>query len=118
MDQQQSNQPQTSDPGGVLPPVQLPGAVDEASSNLPPASVPPQLNMPIQDAAPQTVPMQRALVHAPESAEDSDLIEKEWVEKAKQIVAHTANDPFTQQEELSKMKADYMKKRYNKDIGS
>jgi Txe/YoeB family toxin of Txe-Axe toxin-antitoxin module len=66
----------------------------------------------------QTVPTSRALVATPEEAADSDLIEKEWVIKAKQIVEHTAEDPFQQQQELSKMKADYMKKRYNKDIGT
>lgn len=66
----------------------------------------------------QTVPTSRALVATPDEAADSDLIEKEWVIKAKEIVEHTAEDPFRQQEELSKMKADYMKKRYNKDVGS
>lgn len=52
----------------------------------------------------------------PEEANDIDLIEKEWVLKAKQIVQHTYDDPYTQQAEISKMKADYMKKRYNKDV--
>lgn len=52
----------------------------------------------------------------PEQAADSELIEKEWVEKAKQIVDHTRNNPYEQQKELSKVKAEYMKKRYNKDI--
>jgi len=52
----------------------------------------------------------------PPEAEDSDLIEKEWVERAKQIVAHTTHDPHEQQKALSLMKADYMKKRYNRDI--
>lgn len=50
------------------------------------------------------------------TAADADLIEKEWVEKAKQIVAHTTGDPFSQNKEINKMKADYIKKRYNKDI--
>jgi hypothetical protein len=65
----------------------------------------------------QTIPTDRSLVPTPEEAADSDLIEKEWVIKAKEIVEHTAEDPFLQQQELSKMKAAYMKKRYNKDIG-
>jgi hypothetical protein len=52
----------------------------------------------------------------PEEAEDTDLIEKEWVLRAKQIVEHTREDPHEQQRALSQMKADYMKKRYNKDI--
>lgn len=52
----------------------------------------------------------------PSIADDSDLIEKEWVIKAKQIVAATKSDPYRQNIEMSKMKADYLKKRYNKDI--
>jgi hypothetical protein len=53
---------------------------------------------------------------APNEAADADLIEKEWVYKAKQIVEQTADDPYLQQAQLSRIKADYMKKRYNKDI--
>ncbi len=49
-------------------------------------------------------------------ADDADLIEKEWVAKAKQIIDHTKNDPRTQSTELSMVKAEYVKKRYNKDI--
>lgn len=52
----------------------------------------------------------------PEDASDADLIEKEWVLKAKDIVSHTQSNPHEQQQALSKFKADYMKKRYNKDI--
>lgn len=55
-------------------------------------------------------------VSLPAEAEDNDLIEKEWVERAKQIVEHTRQDPYEQQRALSQMKADYLKKRYNKDI--
>lgn len=50
------------------------------------------------------------------SAEDADLIEKTWVEKAKQIVTETHGDPHKQNNEINKVKADYIKKRYNKDI--
>lgn len=49
-------------------------------------------------------------------ADDTDLIEKEWVMRAKAIVMHTKNDPYTQNREMSKVKADYIKKRYNKDL--
>lgn len=48
--------------------------------------------------------------------DDGDLIEKEWVNKAKQIVEQTRNDPYKQSEELTVFKADYMKKRYDKTI--
>lgn len=52
----------------------------------------------------------------PDIADDADLIEKEWVDKAKEIVAQTSHDPYLQNKEMNKVRADYMKKRYNKDI--
>ena len=52
----------------------------------------------------------------PQIADDADLIEKEWVDKAKEIVARTSQDPYRQNKELTLMKADYLKKRYNKDV--
>ncbi len=47
---------------------------------------------------------------------DDDLIEKEWVDKAKHIVEKTRNDPHEQSNQLNGVKADYMKQRYNKTI--
>lgn len=52
----------------------------------------------------------------PAIADDVDVIEKEWVNKAKSIVADTKHDPYRQEEEVSKLQADYLKKRYDKDI--
>lgn len=60
--------------------------------------------------------VQKMVVSLPAEASDSDLIEKEWVNVLQSIVSHTSEDPFTQQSEISKIKADYMKKRYNKDV--
>lgn len=51
----------------------------------------------------------------PQIADDVDLIEKEWVQKAKEIVAKTKDDPKVQSEELDKVKVDYKKKRFNKN---
>jgi hypothetical protein len=50
------------------------------------------------------------------TADDTDLIEKEWVDKAKQIVERNREDPYRQSEELTVVKADYMQKRYGKTI--
>ncbi len=52
----------------------------------------------------------------PAIADDVDLIEREWVHKAKEIVEHTKGDPHAQNKEMNKAKADYLKKRYNKDL--
>jgi hypothetical protein len=54
----------------------------------------------------------------PTNADDSDLIEKEWVEKAKAIVEKTRRDPFQKSQELNKFKAEYLQKRYGKNVGS
>ncbi len=95
------------DQASMLPPVQPPavsaGQTDDQTEVVPVG---------------QTMPDSHALVPMPDEAADSDLIEKEWVLKAKQIVEKTAEDPFAQTEALSKMKAEYLKKRYNKDIGT
>ena len=48
--------------------------------------------------------------------EDSDLIEKEWVDKAKRIVERTREDPHQQSELITEVRADFMKKHYNKTI--
>lgn len=49
-------------------------------------------------------------------ADDKNLIEKQWVQKAKEIVAETKNDPYKQKNEMSKAKADYIQKRFKKTV--
>ena len=49
-------------------------------------------------------------------AADGDLIEKEWIDKAKAIVAQTQDDPFVQKNEISRVKAEYIQKRFNKTL--
>lgn len=50
------------------------------------------------------------------SDDNSDDLDEEWVNKAKAIVDETKSDPFLESRELSKVRADYLKSRYNKDI--
>lgn len=80
---------------------QAPQHADPSATLVDPAAAP--------GATPQ--PTQSAMI-----ADDADLIEKEWVVKAKAIVAQTKDDPHTQNKEMNKVKADYLKKRYNKDL--
>lgn len=63
--------------------------------------------------APSTDPGQSS---SPLIADDVDVIEKEWVDKAKKIVNATKNDPHVQEKEVSKLQADYLMKRYNKKL--
>ncbi len=53
----------------------------------------------------------------PTIANDDDLIEKEWVDKAKKIIAETKDDPYRREREVSLLQADYLRKRYGKEIG-
>jgi hypothetical protein len=86
----------------------------------PPATQPPVTIPDPQIAAP---PLPNATTATPSDpattgliADDADLIEKEWVMRAKAIVMHTKDDPHAQNQEMNKVKADYLKKRYNKDL--
>jgi len=75
---------------------------------------------PLAGPAPTQVPTtavpQTTQVAVPATADDADLIEKEWVAKAKQIVERTRHDPHEQSKELTIFKNDYLQKRYNKSI--
>lgn len=83
-----------------------------------PAAPPPVLPMPAQS---QVVPMPVMPVanddNNPAMAADDDLIEKEWVDKAKKIIAETKDDPYKREREVSKLQADYLRKRYGREIG-
>ncbi len=68
---------------------------------------------PVAATIPQAPPV---VLPASMPADDVDVIEKQWVDKAKAIVAATHSDPRLQNQELSKVKASYIKNRFHKDI--
>lgn len=51
-------------------------------------------------------------------AADEDLIEKEWVDRAKKIIEETKDDPYRREQEVGKLQADYLRKRYGKELGA
>ncbi len=53
---------------------------------------------------------------SPIAAADDDVIEKEWVNKAKKVIHETKGDPYAKEREVSKLQADYMQKRYGKQV--
>lgn len=132
--------PQSAESAGIKlpPPVETTpsitsgGAVD-ASEKAPvgaekapmPGAVAPIAHMPappiLQTTLPQDLPtpapaLPQADNQVPIITDDGDLIEKEWVLKAKQIVERNRDNPYKQSEELTVVKADYMKQRYGKTI--
>lgn len=90
------------------------GQMGAGASQLPAVASTPQ-QAPAKQAAPVLHPM---TVHDtnPVIAGDDDVIEKEWVDKAKKIVNATREDPYRQEQEVSKLQADYLKKRYGKEV--
>lgn len=112
-----SNTPQDND-----------GALESSAPAVAPAI--PSMAPPLDPAAPAQVPpavapadpfavtpkLAQQISSIPPEANDVDVIEKEWVNHLKEIAARTATNPFIQQQEISRAKADYLKKRYNKDI--
>lgn len=68
------------------------------------------------DAVATDVTQNGLAVGMPLIADDVDVIEKEWVDKAKKIVNSTKSDPREQEKEVNKLQADYLLKRYNKQI--
>lgn len=72
--------------------------------------------MPVVDTTQSTVAATADNTAGPATAADDDLIEREWVEKAKKVVAETRNDPHAQDLAIGRLQADYLKKRYGKTI--
>jgi len=69
--------------------------------------------LPVDDSA---VVSDSSNATTPTVAADDDVIEKEWVNKAKKVVSDTKGDPYRQEHEVSKLQADYMQKRYGKQV--
>lgn len=98
----------------VAPPSERPSQGGDPGSGTLPAPAPPTV-MPKADTALDT-PAPPPPPSGPAIADDVDVIEKEWVQKAKTIVNEHKHDPYTQEKETSKLQADYLKKRYGKEV--
>jgi len=74
--------------------------------------------VPLPPVVPQTTPTTVPTDTNPVTAGDEDVIEKEWVDKAKKIIQETKDDPFARTNRVNELQRDYLKKRYNKDLGT
>lgn len=91
-------------------------AADHAGHKPLPAPPTPVVSQP--QVAPQpTTPSNAISTANPTSASDGNLIEKEWIDKVKQVINSTADDPHAQQREVSRLMADYVLKRTGRKIG-
>ncbi len=110
-------------PRQALPPINLPPINGPDGSNgdysVQPqtfvSSQPLPVISPLGDNKAQTINNGQQ-ISSPQTADDVDLIEKEWIHRVKEIIESTKNDPFEQSRQLTMLKADYLQKRYNKSI--
>lgn len=114
--------PAAADSAGSQPEKAAPAAPERAPSSAAAGAAAAQSPI-LLPAAPATpAPTTQSAVNTTSKSasggliKDDDLIEKEWVDRAKRIVAQTRDDPHRQSEELTGVKADYMKQQYGKTI--
>ncbi|HEX6462335.1 MAG TPA: hypothetical protein VFZ58_03625 [Candidatus Saccharimonadales bacterium] len=92
------------------------GAGDVGGPTLPPPLL---TDQPVQQSVNDTAisaASSTSMNDNPLAADDVDVIEKEWVVRAKQIVNQTKNDPYQQEHEVSKLQADYLRKRFGVEV--
>lgn len=108
--------PEVSLPTGEqLPAPEAPAASSPAEPTTPVASLP--VNLPAPSAATVAGPVVGTTNSAnPILAEDVDVIEKEWVDRAEGVIKDTTGDPYQEEEQVEDLQIDYMKKRFGKDI--
>lgn len=93
----------------------------EQRSEAPPAVDPvvtPVLPAPVAPTEPSVSTDNTVSDDTPLVANDDDLIEKEWVDKAKKIIVQTKDDPYAREQQVGKLQADYLRKRYGKELGA
>ena len=96
-------------------------AVERPMTNLAdsqmPATVLPTVPLPATPAVQAPVSTTTSTDDTPLIASDDDLIEKEWVDKLKRIITLTKDDPYERARVIAQLQADYLKKRYNREMG-
>src|SRR5581483_5365262 len=102
-------------------PAEAPASRPETSGNRPQAPALPAIpqDIPAADQPIIAAPPQDVGATAPadtNALQNPDRIEHEWIDKVKNVVANTRDDPHAQKAQMSKVKAQYIQKRFNKQI--
>ena len=95
---------------GEATPVASQGAIPQVVVPIPAA-------LPMQPSDDAAATSGSATDDLPTVANDDELIEKEWVNKAKKVIAETKDDPYRREQEVTKLQIDYLAKRYGRELG-
>lgn len=84
----------------------------------PPVAIPmPVVSVPQAPVATAT-PTPDPTVSNPVAANDDDVIEKEWVDRAKQVILQTKDNPYAREKAIGELQRDYLAKRYGRRVGA
>jgi hypothetical protein len=106
---------QTPEIGHEAPPARQ----EQVGKQAPKPALPVVTDVPDTDQPTVAAPADDAIAPIPVPAfpaDDTDHIENQWVDKVKAIVATTSEDPYKQKNEMSRVKAQYIQKRFKKTI--
>ncbi len=118
-------EPNTSpQPTPETTPAPQPVEAPQAPESMPSAPADPAPAVPVSAlpvvapvaADPATTPAP-PVTDTPAIADDVDVIEKEWVDKAQEVIKQTKDDPYQEEEQIEDLQRDYLKKRYGKEVG-
>lgn len=101
-------------------PEAAPASGAPANAAQPAGSLPPKLTAADVAAAIAAVPGPGAvppMTPVPGPADDVDVIEPEWVNKAEEVVAAHQGDPYGEEEAIEDLQRDYLQKRYGHTVG-
>lgn len=95
-------------------------ATQERMPQMPAQQAAPLQSIAMPQVSPQPVQVATEVqpLQAPISANDDDTIEKEWVDRAKQIIAETRDNPRAREKAIGALQRDYLMKRYGKQLGA
>ncbi|HSX01718.1 MAG TPA: hypothetical protein VLI05_00205 [Candidatus Saccharimonadia bacterium] len=117
-------QPSTAGPEAAPQPAAAeaaprPAPAPQNTGQPPAATAPPQLTANDVAQAIAATPTPAAVaptVQVPSVASDVDVVEPEWVDAAEQTIAHTAGNPYAEEEAVEGLQVDYLKKRYGHEV--
>lgn len=83
-----------------------------------PLPMPAQVAIPVPPAPTPATPTPDPGVSNPIAANDDDVIEKEWVDRAKQVIIQTKDNPYAREKAIGELQRDYLAKRYGRQVGA
>lgn len=103
-------------PTSGQPERQAASSVEKGSIQPVANAVQPTISPAVSPAPPDATVAPTTAAQSQLSASDGNKLEKPWVDRADEIIAQTAQDPYVEEEAHEELSALYLKQRFNLDI--